>query len=337
MGVVVSVVVVARNEERNIGPCLESLLAQDYPRDQYEVIVVDGGSADRTVQIARGYPVGVVLADRAVIGYQRNLGVRQARGQCVAFTDADCVAHREWLTKLVAAMAAQPREPAASSSSASAGVAAGVAAVGGPTLGLKSDPWFARLVGHMQETLGGSGGSAQAYAITRPRPVTSLPNCNAMYDRSVLEAEGYDDTISCGDDLDLNYRLGRKGHIFRFVPEAVVWHHRPAGLGAFAGKMYRYGEAMGRVTRKNRAVVRWYAFAAGLAVIGLALAYPLVRYVPFAAYVYLAGAALYALLLLAAAVRVAARLRHPAALLTLLLLPLQHLVYGIGFLKGLVA
>ena len=197
MGVVVSVVVVARNEERNIGPCLESVLAQDYPHDQYEVIVVDGGSTDRTAEIARRHPVTVVVSDRAVIGYQRNLGVRQARGRYVAFTDADCVADREWLKKLGAAMAA-----------AEADAPADVAAVGGPNLVFASDPGFARLVGHMQETLGGSGGSAQSYAIGTARRVKSVPNCNAMYPRPVLESERYDDAIGCGDDLDINYRLG---------------------------------------------------------------------------------------------------------------------------------
>lgn len=344
MGVVVSVVVVARNEERHIASCLESVLAQDYPRDQYEVIVVDGGSTDRTAQIARQHPVTVVVSDRAVIGHQRNLGVTHSLGRYVAFTDADCVADGGWLAALAGAMEAAGTEwgaqtqgaaRAQGAAQAEAAAARGVAAVGGPNLVFESDPWFARLVGHMQGTLGGSGGSAQSYSIATPRRVRSLPNCNAMYRREALEAERYDDAISCGDDLDLNYRLARRGHAFQFVPGAVVRHHRPAGIGAFARKMYLYGEAMGRVTRKNRGVVRWYAFTAGLGVIGLVLAYPLVRFVPYMGYAYLAAAAVYLGLLCVATFQVAARLRTPASLLTLLLLPLQHLVYGVGFLKGL--
>ncbi len=50
---IVSVIVVTRNEEKNISRCLESLIAQDYPKDRYELIVVDGASTDRTQRICQ--------------------------------------------------------------------------------------------------------------------------------------------------------------------------------------------------------------------------------------------------------------------------------------------
>lgn len=320
MGIFVSVVVVARNEERNIAPCIESVLGQDFPHDRYEVVVVDGGSTDRTVGIVRQYPVRLIVSDRAIIGYQRNIGVQNSQGEYVAFTDADCVADREWLKKLAAAMEGRETQ---------------VVAVGGPNLVLENDPDFARVVGYMQETLGGSGGSAQSYAIGTAKRVKSIPNCNAMYVKRILESEKYDDSISCGDDLDINYRLAKKGFAFWFVPDAVVWHHRPATIRAFLRKTLSYGEGAARVTRKNRGMVRWYAFAAGLAVIGLVAAYPLIRFVPFMAYAYIAIGAVYLALVCSATVQVVARFRRLQSLLTMALLPLQHLVYGVGFLKGM--
>lgn len=320
MNVLVSVVVVAKNEERNIGPCIESVLAQDYPHDQYEVIVVDGGSGDRTRDIVQHYPVRLIVADRGVIGFQRNVGVWNAAGQYIAFTDADCVADEQWLKKLAGAL--ERRE-------------ADVVAVGGPNLVFETDPDFARVVGHMQETLAGSGGSAQSYAISAPKRVKSIPNCNAMYVKEILKSEQYDEGISCGDDLDVNYRLARKGYAFQFIPDAVVWHHRPVNVWGFVKKMFSYGEGMARVTRKNGGIVRWYAFAAAFAVIGLLVAYPLIRFVPFMAFFYAAAGAAYLVLVVLSTVQVVARFRSVQSLQVVVLLPLQHLVYGVGFLKGM--
>ena len=53
----ISVIVVTKNEEKNISTCLESLLAQDCPKDRYEIIVVDGASTDKTQDICRRYPI----------------------------------------------------------------------------------------------------------------------------------------------------------------------------------------------------------------------------------------------------------------------------------------
>jgi glycosyltransferase involved in cell wall biosynthesis len=56
----ISVVVPALNEEKYVGKCLSSLRAQSYPRELYEIIVVDNASTDRTAEIARGFGVKVV-------------------------------------------------------------------------------------------------------------------------------------------------------------------------------------------------------------------------------------------------------------------------------------
>jgi cellulose synthase/poly-beta-1,6-N-acetylglucosamine synthase-like glycosyltransferase len=317
----VSVVVVARNEGHNIGSCIESILAQDYPRDKYEIVVVDGRSTDKTQEIVRRHPVKLIIAEKAVIGHQRNTGVGNAQGGYVAFADADCVADRQWLGKLVEALERADEH---------------VVAVGGPNLVFRSDSGFAKVVGYVQETFLGSGGSAQGYAIREAKYVKSLPNCNVLYVRDVLMTERYDDGISCGDDCDLNHRLARKGYKFLYVPDAIVWHHRPTNLASFVKKMFNYGEAMGRVTRKNRRIVRWYALAAGGMVVAILVAYPLIRFVPWALYAYVAAAGLYAVGLFGSMVQVLGKFRGLEAAKTVFLLPTQHLSYGVGFLKGLV-
>jgi len=96
----ISVIIPTYNEEKNIGRCLKSLLNQTLPRDKYELIVVDGGSKDRTVKIARKYADKVILQKSEGVGGARNDGVKLAKYDLIATTDADCIAPRNWLEKI---------------------------------------------------------------------------------------------------------------------------------------------------------------------------------------------------------------------------------------------
>jgi cellulose synthase/poly-beta-1,6-N-acetylglucosamine synthase-like glycosyltransferase len=91
---VISVVVPALNEEEYITPCLESLISQSY--DDYELIVVDGGSSDRTVELAEKYADEVTVF-KGPVGAARNIGVKRSKGEILAFIDADTVACHSWL------------------------------------------------------------------------------------------------------------------------------------------------------------------------------------------------------------------------------------------------
>lgn len=102
----VSVVVPVYNAELMIGACIEALLAQDYPKEHYEIIIVDNGSSDQTAQIIKQYPVKYLLENTAQSSYAaRNKGAQEAKGETLAFTDADCVADPNWLKNGIKAFA----------------------------------------------------------------------------------------------------------------------------------------------------------------------------------------------------------------------------------------
>ena len=96
----ISVIIPTFNEEENIAQCLVSLSHQNIPRADYEIIVVDGGSKDSTCEIAKKYADQVFVQTSKKVGGARNDGVKVAKGDIVATTDADCILPPHWIKTL---------------------------------------------------------------------------------------------------------------------------------------------------------------------------------------------------------------------------------------------
>ncbi len=95
----VSVVIPAYNEEKYLPKTLESINQLDRKPD--EVIVIDGGSTDGTVAVAKRYGAKPITVAHRGIGYARQKGVEHCQGDIIAFTDADTIVPHDWLTKIV--------------------------------------------------------------------------------------------------------------------------------------------------------------------------------------------------------------------------------------------
>src|SRR6202011_4300417 len=99
----VSVVVCAYNAERTMDQCLASLAVLNYP--DYEVILVNDGSRDRTLAIAESHGYcRIINQSNHGLSVARNVGAEAATGEIIAYTDSDCVADPDWLSYLVAKM-----------------------------------------------------------------------------------------------------------------------------------------------------------------------------------------------------------------------------------------
>lgn len=108
----ISIIIPARDEEKNIGKCLEAILKQDYPKDLFEVIVVDDHSTDATAAIVEGLKKSNVkcvrMADHDTgntIAYKKkalSLGITHSTGELIVTTDADCFMDAQWLKHIAA-------------------------------------------------------------------------------------------------------------------------------------------------------------------------------------------------------------------------------------------
>lgn len=93
----VSVIIPAYNEEKHIGKCLESVKKLNYPTDRYEIILVDNGSTDQTIAIAKEHTDLIFICPKVNVSGLRNYGAKKAKGEIYAFIDGDCVADADWL------------------------------------------------------------------------------------------------------------------------------------------------------------------------------------------------------------------------------------------------
>jgi glycosyltransferase involved in cell wall biosynthesis len=100
-----SIVIPAYNEETGISKSVKSLLNLNYPREQYEIIVVDNNSADKTSLAAKEAGADkVILETEKGTNFARERGRKEARGEIVAFLDADSEAYSDWLHKIEASL-----------------------------------------------------------------------------------------------------------------------------------------------------------------------------------------------------------------------------------------
>ncbi len=223
----VSVVVCAYNAERTMEPCLASLETLNYPN--YEVIVVNDGSKDRTLEISEAFPYcRIISQENRGLSVARNVGAEAATGEIVAYTDSDCVADPDWLTYLVARMeegqlnaCGGPNFPPPEDNLVPAAVAV---SPGGPTHVLISDEVAEHIAG-----------------------------CNMAFRRDALLAlGGFDPQYrAAGDDVDICWRFQDAGHTIGFSPAAVVWHFRRNTVKAYIGQQKGYGKAEALVYAKH--------------------------------------------------------------------------------------
>jgi cellulose synthase/poly-beta-1,6-N-acetylglucosamine synthase-like glycosyltransferase len=199
----------------------------------FEVLVVDNGSSDKTVDIAKKYPVKVFYCHKRGIGPPRNLGARLAEGEIVCFTDSDCVVGKDWLKRISNFFHENPEADG----------------VGGPVY-----PYP-----HYQNTIQRLTGELFVEDQGYPNEITKVRfgsshgiifGSNSAYKREAfLSIGGYFEPG--GSNLELAWRLASKGKNLFFNPDIKVYHIFPTNLTSIFRQQFRWGAQSTQMKRMH--------------------------------------------------------------------------------------
>jgi glycosyltransferase involved in cell wall biosynthesis len=231
----VSVVVACYNGAGTLPNCLESLQKLRYP--DYEIIVVDDGSVDGSAAIAAQFKSVRLIRHQTNLGLSeaRNTGIEAARGEILAFTDADCRVDEDWLFYVAGSL-----------------LNGQFVGMGGPNLLPPDDSWVAAAV------MASPGGPA--HVMETDIVAEHIPGCNmAFYKWALEEIGGFDPVFrQAGDDVDLCWRLQERGYKIGFSAAGFVWHYRRSTVKAYLRQQYGYGEAEALLVRKHPERFSWF-------------------------------------------------------------------------------
>jgi glycosyltransferase involved in cell wall biosynthesis len=244
----VSVVIPVRNAEHIVEACLDSVV-QSGAR---EILLVDGLSTDRTLEIARRYPVTILSDEGHGLPAARLIGARAATSQRVALVDADVVLPPGSLARLL-------REFEESGYDA---LQAGLMSVSGPGY------WGRALVHHHR-----NGRSKNWFGLVA-----------TIFDRRTLLDHGFDARFRSGEDIELRWRLVQSGARIGVSRETIVTHRFEDTYDFARGQWLADGHGSGRMVRKHGLRGAWLAvvpLAAAARGIALSLARREPRWIPY--------------------------------------------------------
>ncbi len=319
-----AIVMPVLNEEKFIGQTLEQIYMQDYPMDKVEIVIADGGSSDRTREIAESFKNrfgSLKVLDNPVRrpSSGRNVGIRNTTAPYIAVLDGHIYLPSKRLLRdivdLFQATGAkclcrpQPLRPPDVNEFETA-----IALCRGSALGHKpGSEIYSEFEGEVDPTSSG-----------------------AMYARSVFGEIGYfDENFDACEDVDFGYRIKKAGLKSFLSPRLKTFYYPRSNIGGLWRQMVRYGKGRFRFAFKHRefSVIQWLAGAGVFVFLALLL---LSLFSSGIASVFRTVTALYLLMVVFYSLFLAIKEKHAGCLLYgPLFFPTIHFGLGTGFLSGL--
>ncbi|MCW4034682.1 MAG: glycosyltransferase [Candidatus Bathyarchaeota archaeon] len=220
----VSIIVTTFNSEPTIDECLRSILELDYPEKLLEVVVIDGGSVDKTAERVKEYPVKLVLSQlNAAEAY--NLVLKDVKNEVIGLVDSDAKVEKSWLKKLVKHL----NDPE-------------VAGASGIVETWNSNKLVPRVIGYELN-----------YRYQRlPKTVERVATMNLLLKTKItLDIGGFDEALPTQYDTDFGARLAKAGYKIAFDSEAKCYHFHRSTLAGFFKQQYKYGQNTWKLYMKH--------------------------------------------------------------------------------------
>lgn len=211
-----SLIIPAYNAEKTIALCLESALNQSLSREEYEIIVVDDGSTDKTPEIVKRHPVRLIQQENQGPAAARNKGANEAKGDILVFTDSDCELDFDFLKRIVSPIEDDPE----------------IVGVQG-SYKTKQKEFMAQFGQVEIET--------RYKRMAKNKYIDFIGTYAAAYKKDIFQKYGGFDTgfpLASGEDAEFSYRLSEKGNKMVFNPEAFVYHKHPHTLREYLRVKY---------------------------------------------------------------------------------------------------
>jgi glycosyltransferase involved in cell wall biosynthesis len=186
----VSFVIPCLNAVRTLDFCLDSIFKVDYPKEQYEVIVVDNGSTDGTLGIVKRYDTQGFSRPGLTVSALRNYGVLHSKGKILAFLDSDCVIQKDWLMNALKIL----RDEQIGATGCSYGIP-------------ENASWVVKAWYLPQQD--------------SPREISFIPSGNLVVPREIFEqVKGFNEQLIAGEDFDFCQRVHTAG--YRIIASRLV-------------------------------------------------------------------------------------------------------------------
>ncbi|MEN6450304.1 MAG: glycosyltransferase [Thermoguttaceae bacterium] len=319
----VTIIVPCRNEKEWIGPCLSSIVGNDYPKDRIEVLVVDGMSDDGTRSAMRPLleqcdRVRCIDNPKRSTPAAMNIGIAAARGEIIMRMDAHYEYPMDYVSRLVGWLERSRADN-----------------VGGV---LRIDPAngsaMARAIAVAVVHPFGVGGARHRLGVSQPCAVDTVPF--GCYRREVFERIGpFDEDLLRNQDMDFNLRLRKEKGEILLVPDVVIRGRARDSLAKIARLYYQTGYFNSLVIWKRRRAMSVRHTVPPMFMLGLLLTGALGPWCPCMAIAFVGMVSLYAIAAIAVSAESLRRHGLNCALRLLLVFPLIHFSRGAGVLAGL--
>ena len=323
MSILITIGIVAKNEEKYIEETLLGIINQDINTSLIEIIVVDGDSSDKTREIAKNVlnasDMNYKVLNEKDFGFyglcfSRNLVIDNSSktSKYIAYTDADCIVDENWLKTLYQHIERSGDE---------------IAGAGGPRLVAPTENKKELVINNFLTSNIASGGNP-AFSKRNVKYLDSIPNYNSIYKKDIISKFRYDDSLIISDDNELNLRLKKAGYNFIYAGDAKVYHRETNSILEFGKNMRNYGINITNTIKKHR-LFKIKPFISLIFVLYLILITPLYLTVGSIILIPLILYFVFAVMIFA---EIISKTKTIYSLMVFILLPVQHISYAYGMI-----